>query len=228
MSSFFNMDNPIMRFMSRICDLMILNVLCIIFCIPVITAGASVTALYSVTLKMVKGEESYIFKGFFKAFKENFRQSTIIWLILALAGILLYADYRASALLPENLSNIFRVLIGAVALIYLMLVSYVFAYIARFENTLKNMLKNSLLISILNLPWTILMIAYPAGLVFMTFLTTSTVVYGSMIWIILGFSSVAYLNSIIFRKVFAKYEPQEEEIPDPFHIPNDVSDDDRN
>lgn len=65
MSSFFNMDSPVMRFLSRLCDLMILNILCLICCIPIVTIGASITALYSVTLKMVKGEDSYIAKGFF-------------------------------------------------------------------------------------------------------------------------------------------------------------------
>ena len=64
MSGFFNMDSPVMRFLSRVCDLMILNFMCLICCIPIVTIGASVTALYSVTLKMVRGEESYIFKGF--------------------------------------------------------------------------------------------------------------------------------------------------------------------
>lgn len=65
MGSFFNMDSPVMRFLSRLCDLMILNILCLICCIPIVTIGASITALYSVTLKMVKGEDSYIAKGFF-------------------------------------------------------------------------------------------------------------------------------------------------------------------
>ena len=86
MSSFFNMDSPIMRFLSRVCDLIILNLLTIVCCIPVFTAGASITALFSVTLKMVKGEESYIVRGFFKGFKENFKQSTIIWIIVAVIG----------------------------------------------------------------------------------------------------------------------------------------------
>lgn len=226
MSSFFNMDSPIMRFLSRVCDLMILNLLCILCCIPVITAGASVTALYSVTLKMVKGEESYIFKGFFKAFKENFKQSTIIWLIMVLAGILLFTDYRAASFLSESVGDIFRILIGALFLIFFMVFTYIFPYTARFENTLKNMFKNSLLISILNLPWTILLIVYPTALLFITFLTPVTIVYGSMIWIVIGFATVAYLNSIIFRKVFLKYEPQEEEEDtDTFHLMDDSSDD---
>ena len=61
MSGFFNIDSPIMRFLSKVCDLMILNALCIICCLPIVTAGASVTALYTITMKMVRGEESYIF-----------------------------------------------------------------------------------------------------------------------------------------------------------------------
>lgn len=211
MSSLFNMDSPIMRFLSRVCDIMILNVLCIVFCIPIITAGASITAMYTVTLKMVRGEESYILKGFLKAFKENFKQSTIIWLIMAAIGIFIYIDYRATAFLPGNMSAIFQILIGALAIIYFMVLVYIFPYTARFINNIKCIFKNSLLIAILNLPWTILLIAIPFGLGFITLLTTTTLIYGSMIWLLLGFASVAYLCSIILRKVFEKYEPHEEE-----------------
>ena len=119
MSSLFNMDSPIMRFLSRVCDIMILNILCIVFCIPIITAGASVTAMYTVTLKMVRGEESYIFKGFLKAFKENFKQSTIIWLILLVIGALLAFDFRAVNMLPAALQNVFRILVGAFITFYI-------------------------------------------------------------------------------------------------------------
>ena len=67
MGRLFNMDNKFFTFMSRVADLCILNVLCIIFCIPVITAGASITAMFYVTMKMVRNEEAYIVKGFFKS-----------------------------------------------------------------------------------------------------------------------------------------------------------------
>ncbi len=217
MSSLFNMDSPVMRFLSRVCDIMILNILCIICCIPIITAGASITALYSITLKMVRGEESYIFKGFFKAFKENFKQSTIIWIIMAVLGIFIYMDYRATAFLPGKMSSIFQILIGALSILYFMVLVYIFPYTARFINDIKNIFKNSLLIAILNLPWTILLVVIPLGLGFLTLLTTTTLIYGSMIWLLLGFASVAYLCSIILRKVFEKYEPHEEtenEIPE--------------
>lgn len=214
MRGFFNMDSPIMRFLSKLCDLIILNILCIICCIPIITAGASITALFSVTLKMVKGEESYIVRGFFKGFKDNFKQATIIWLIMAVFGIFMYMDYRAAYVLPTNVRNVFQVMIGAIMILYAMLFTYIFPYLARFENSIKNIFKNSLLIAVLNLPWTLLMTVLPIALVFITFLTSYTLVYGSMIWILFGFSLVAYMNSGIFRKVFAKYEPAEEEISD--------------
>lgn len=227
MSGFFNIDSPIMRFLSRVCDLMILNVLCIICCLPIVTAGASITALYTITMKMVRGEESYIFKGFFKAFKENFKQSTIIWLIMAVLGIFIFVDYQAASLLPENVRNIFRIFIGALIIFYAMILSYVFPYTARFANNIKNIFKNSLLIAILNLPWTILIVVIPAALGFATFLTTRTLVYGSMLWMLMGFAVVAYVESMMFRKIFAKYEPPtEEEISDPdaYTVPEELPD----
>ena len=61
---------------------------------------------------------------------------------------------------------------------------------------------------------------------FITFLTTTTLVYGSMLWILFGFALVAYLSSIIFRKVFVKYEPKEEEeegLPDNYQLPDETA-----
>ena len=78
----FNLDSPVMVFLSKVANLMILNVLTIICCIPIFTAGAAITALYYVTIKMARGDDPYIIKGYFKSFKENFKQATIIWLIM--------------------------------------------------------------------------------------------------------------------------------------------------
>ena len=85
-------DNPIMRGMGRLADFIILNLLWVVCSIPIITIGASTTALYTVMLKLVKNEEGYIAKGFLKAFKENFKQATVIWLILLVAGLLIGFD----------------------------------------------------------------------------------------------------------------------------------------
>ena len=107
---------------------------------------------------------------------------------------------------------------------YLLLLTYVFPYVARFENNVKNTIKNALLISILNLPHTILVVCIPVGIVFITMFNSTTLVYGSLFWFLIGLSFIAFCNSYIFRKVFAKYEPAEEEEqgnPDDYTVPED-------
>ncbi len=91
------MENPFFRFMGRVADLMILNVIFLVCCIPVVTIGPAITALYYTTLKMVRNEESYIVKGFFHSFKQNLRQGIIINLILLAIGVLLFLDLRVVA-----------------------------------------------------------------------------------------------------------------------------------
>ena len=88
-SKLFDYDNPFFMFMSRIWDLMILNFLAVLLCLPVITAGASVTALYYITLKMAEDRESHIYRSFLKAFRDNLVQSTAIHLIVTAAGAVL-------------------------------------------------------------------------------------------------------------------------------------------
>ena len=94
MNRFFNMDNKFFVFMGRVADLILLNILCILCCIPIITAGASITSLYYVTLKMARDEESYIIRSFFHAFKQNFKQATIINIIMLLTAGVLFVDLR--------------------------------------------------------------------------------------------------------------------------------------
>lgn len=82
MGRFFDLESPLMRVLNRVADLMILNLLMVVCCIPIITTGAAVTAMHYVLLKMVRGEEGYLIRGFFKSFKANFKQATLIWLIM--------------------------------------------------------------------------------------------------------------------------------------------------
>ena len=86
-------DNGVTRFLGKVADFMFLNLLWIVCSIPIITIGASTTAMYSVMLKLVKNEEGYIVKGFLKAFKENFRQSTLMWLLYLVFGIVIVVDF---------------------------------------------------------------------------------------------------------------------------------------
>ncbi len=201
---FLNYDSPIMQFLSRLTDIFILNILFIVCSLPVVTIGASATALYSVTLKMAKNEESYIFQSYFGAFKSNFKQSTISWLILMLIGTVLWGDYRALGIMGEPLQRIFSFVLFAAGVLLLFTALYLFPYIARFENTIKNSIKNAFMISIAQLPYTLLLLLLfalaAAFTLFIDFRITG------FVWFVIGFSGIAYLNSFLLRRAFRRFE----------------------
>ena len=94
--SFFSLDSKFSQIMGRVFDLMMLNIIFLIMCIPIVTIGANFTAMYYVTLKMIKNEETYIFRTYWKSFRENFKQATAIWLILLAVLIVLILAFFSS------------------------------------------------------------------------------------------------------------------------------------
>lgn len=208
MGKFFDMDSPVMRFLNRVGDLMILNFLMIVCCIPIITAGAAFTALHYVLLKIVRGEEGYLVRGFFKSFRSNFRQATLIWLLMLLVVAVYVGDtwiFNYSGLVfPKALI----IAVVAVAILLLMAAVYVFPLLARFENSVKNTLKNAMLLTFANLPKTILMMAcYILPFVLGYFST-----YALLFVIMFGISAPAYAAAWIYSGIFKKLEPEAEKI----------------
>lgn len=212
MDRFFNMDNKFFTFMSRVADLIILNVVFIVCCIPIVTIGASVTAMNYVTMKMARNEESYIVKSFFKSFRENFKQATIIWLILLVAGLLLGMDFRiVQQVESTGLLKVVTYGLYMVALIYAMVLSYIFPLLAKFDNTIKNTFKNAMLMSIRHLPFTIVILLVGFAPAIATLTIPIVLAYGLIVWIMVGFSLIAFLNSLMFVRIFDHYIPQEED-----------------
>ena len=158
MGRLFDTDNIVWRFLGRVADLVILNFYSFLCSIPIVTIGASWTALYSVTLKAVKNEESYIAKGFLKGFKENFKQSTIAWLVILLVGTVLFVDIRFAMGLEGGFGKAFGVTIYAMSFVYSDDCNVYFPYIARFHATMKQIFKNALLIGIRQFPFTLLLL----------------------------------------------------------------------
>ena len=181
MNSLLNPDNPVMQFITKIVYSVYLNILWFMCCIPVVTAGAATTALYYVTLKMAKNEEGGITKSFFKAFKENFKQSTIVWLILLALGIVLGID--GYVLWHMRFENAFWTVITAIFLVaaaaYLIVVMYIFPLMARFDNTIFAMFKNSLFIGMRFLLCTALVAVIHFAMLFVIInLFTPAVIFG--------------------------------------------------
>ena len=197
--------------MSKVADLCILNIICVVCCIPVITAGASITAMYYVTLKMVRNEEAYIIRSFFKSFKQNFKQATIINLIMLLIGLVLYVDLNVSKAMQGGAGQIFHVIFMAVVLIYFILFLYVYPVLARFYNTIKNTIKNALFMAIRHLPYTVVMVLI-AVCPLLLLLVKSYQIQSTLfvLFLLMGFALIAYCNSYFLAKIFDNYMPKEE------------------
>lgn len=198
----FKLDSPLMNFLGKVCDIMILNVLVIVFSIPIFTAGAAITAAYSVAYKMVKNEEGHITKGFFKAFKENFKQSTAIWLIFLAVFFILFFDYRIMFYSEVELNELIQYGVIAVTVILAMGFSFVFPLQARFSNTVKNTIKNSFLMALSHLPSAILfVVSYAVPILAFYFLPQ----LGPVV-LMLACGLLPYAKSFLFLKIFKKYE----------------------
>lgn len=99
---FWAIDSPVMRVLGRLGDIIILNMIFVVGCIPVITIGTSLSALYAVAMKMARGEDPSVWKEFWKAYKRNFRPATICWLVMAVIAILLFVDFRIIGVLKKR------------------------------------------------------------------------------------------------------------------------------
>lgn len=181
MNNLLNLDGPIMRLINKIVYSVYLNILWFICCIPIITAGASTTALFYVTLKIAKNEEGNLTKAFFHSFKENLKQGTIIWLILLGLGIVLGID--GYVLYHMRFENVFWTLCTAFLIIaaaaYAVVLMYIFPLLARFDNTVSAMFKNALFMGIRFLLCTIVMtIIYFLMLLVIVRFFTPAVIFG--------------------------------------------------
>ena len=193
-----------MQVLGKMADLMWLNILTLICCIPIITAGASLTALHYMALKIVRNEECYITRGFFKSFKENFKQATIIWLLMLVVIILLVGDFLIMKYSGLEFSKVLQIIIVAVGVLFTFTAMFVFPVLAKFDNTTWRTIKNAFLMSIMQFPKTILMVILFAipPVVFVLFPQVIPIV------IMFGFSLPAWLSAKLYNKFFQKLEDQ--------------------
>ncbi len=205
MGGMFDIDSPVMNVLNKIMNLMILNLCFVAGCIPIFTAGAAMTALYSVNLKMVRNEESYIFSSYWRAFRENFRQSTVCWILLVCAGGILAADFRAVRSLPKGPGKFLGGTTLIFLVIYCVLMLYIFPYMARFQDRLGTCVKNAFLIGGSNPGCTITTALITAAFTALSFSSIEVLLRAAFLWLLIGFSLLSYIHSFFFRKVFDKY-----------------------
>lgn len=206
----FNMDNPFFRFVNRIADMIVLNVIFLVSCVPIFTIGPALTALYYVAINTWGREDGYIFKMYIKSFKENFKQSTVMWLILLAVGVVLSVDvwYWVSQwkLTGTGIYKPLTVVSVVMLMVYLMIFTFVWPLLAKFSNSNLGTIKNALAMVLTHVPETILIWAIFALVAFAVYIVS----FARIAVFFIGVSLIAYLQALVFRHIFKPYLGEEE------------------
>ncbi len=202
------MDSKFMRALSKLADLMWVNILTMVCSIPIFTIGASFTAMHTVVYKLYKNEEGYVTREFFKAFKNNFKQSTLMWLLYLLIGLVLCGDIWLMYKGYVDMATFFKVVIGIAAVVYLFSLAWVFVLQSRYENPIKYTIRNTFMVSLANILYSLMMIIlFISPVVLLMFFD-----WAVPVCFLLGFSVPAFVQSILYARVFDKIEnPQTDE-----------------
>lgn len=218
----FGVDSPFFRMMSLIGDMMLLNLMWLISSIPLITIGASTTALLYTGMRLARGRDGYVVKNFWKAFRQNFKQSTIIFLILmALGGGLGYAGWFWMNQ-DSVLGRVLAVITVCLLIVYLIELLFVFAVQARFVNTISNTMKNALIIGIQNFPITLLCFVGVALLIGLNY----TFFVANILTLVVAVGALGYVLGLFYNLAFRKYIPEEDKQgDDEWHIPDEEAED---
>ena len=206
-----NEDNVIHIFLNKLGDIIVANLLFLVCCIPIITIGPALTALYHCMLRTVKGNNNGTTKTFFRALKENFRQSLIVWLGLLAVGFILFLNIRFLQNTASAVSKpLFYVSLGIAGLV-IILALYIFPVIAAFANTTMNLLKNAYVFAFLHFPSTLAIAVISILPMFMTYRDVKLLPLYACCWFFFGFGLTAYVNSLLLYRMFKAFLEKEDE-----------------
>ncbi len=202
-----NYNSPIMRFLERVFDLLMLNLVTLVLCIPLVTAGGAMTALYK-TLFDLREQQGSVLSGYWQTFRAEFRPALPLGLFSLLAEAA-FGVYLLLFLAELSAGTVWTwIAVVAIGVLLFFPMAYVFALFARYQNTVKKTIVNAFFLSIRHLLTTILVLALHLlpVLLILVFPAYSPMI--GLIWLFLGISLPAYLASGLFQRVFQQY-PQE-------------------
>ncbi len=206
MSNFFNMDNAFFTFLGKVCDVIFLSLIWIVFCIPIITIGPANTALYYACVKVIRRERGYVFREFFKSFKLNFKRGAIIGVILTVIITILSLDIFAARAAFTGSSSVNSIMFGIYLALTLFVISisvYIFPLLSRFDMSVKQLFKASAFMSLRHfIPYTLgILVLLALGVLGVFFIPI-------LIFIIPAAVTICY--SLLMEKVLKKYMPTDE------------------
>lgn len=210
MKNMLDLDGPLVRALSDLNTLVILNILTALFCIPVITAGASVAAMHYVIMEMFENRGDGAAREFWKRFKENLRNATPVWLILLAAAVFIYVDCRIIMGGQMGLPRAMLVPLYIGAFIEASIAVYAFPLTARFVYSTGATFKNSAILAVANFPRTVLMVLYHVIMPYLLFNVSRLL----PLFFLVGISLPAYFSALLYmpviRKMIGEPEPDED------------------
>lgn len=222
MAKIFDLNNPVWQFIGKLVDATVLHFCWLLCSLPIVTIGASTTALYYAMMKDVADEETHYVKAFFRSFKQNLKQGIIMGLIFMVVGALLaYATYFYMQQNGTTGWSIMRGISILAALLYLFTLQFAFPLLARFDNTVGNLIKNAFFMSVKHIGWSIVMVFILAAMLFVAFGLQFIPI------LIPGFGLVVYLDAYILNHVLKPYikaaggGDDEDKDPDAWTVPEE-------
>lgn len=206
MKNLFNPENPVIKFLSHFYDLMVLNFFFIITSLPVFTIGASVCAAYHITLKLAEGEDPYIIKTYFKSFRENFKQATLLWIPILFAIAFFSADLFIIYNVIDKSYDFLQFPVWIIIFVIVSLIIYAFPLLSSYECSTKQLLKNAVLLSLANVPTTVFIVVLHLGILYIASTSGRNLVIVGSLALFFGFSALMYFCSLFLLRIFKKCE----------------------
>ncbi|MFS9078694.1 YesL family protein [Streptococcus infantis] len=204
----FDTDNVLMRFSEKVLDIVTANLLFVVSCLPIVTIGVAKISLYQTMFEIKKSRRVPVFKIYIRAFKQNLRlglQLGLLELGIVLISFLdLYLFWGQAGLAFQVLKAICLGILIFLTLV--MLASYPIA--ARYELTWKEVLQKGLLLVSFNFPWFFLMLAILFLIVMVLYVSGFTLVLGGSAFLLFGFGLLAFWQTGLIEKLFAKYQSE--------------------
>lgn len=205
MKSIFDVNGNFFQMLSRVGDLIILNFLFLITCIPIVTIGAAWSALWRMTMDMVYEQEAGIFRGFFRAFRANFRQATVLWLIQLVVVVSLACDVLLVMTYMPG-STFMYILLGVLVFMVLAVSAYMTPLLVRYDNTLRQHMSNAVVLSVVKLPRTLGVVFLNAAPLIIAFFSLEVFLQTLVFWLFIGFAFQTYVDCTMLKKVFDELE----------------------
>lgn len=200
--------NPVLDFINTLCNYVVLNLVFLISCLPVITIGTALASLYYVTLREARGEYGYLVRTYLKEFRKNLKSGTAAFAILFVIGAVLLFNIAFWFGLGGIPAGVVTGVLIIAMIAWFFTFTYTFPLVARFENTVKQTLKNAFCLMMSNVKATLaLLLIYALVFFLCVFLAPMKIMM-----VLFGFAFIAYCQSFIFKKVFEPYEKEQEEV----------------